>query len=442
MNPEEIRRQLAALGTELDELRQLDTLTDEQDSRVDAIVNEVNDLGKKLERAVNAENASKSAGDAAAFVSREGQSRGRVSGVQPIDPRAANPDSRDSGQPDRRSIGEQFTESDEYKALLARNASGSAMLEVRTLVGTGTLPTDYLEPKRIAGISRPDDVFGSLRDVLLVGQTDSDSLIWFEENVFTNNATEVAEATSTTWTSGDDAADGTKPESAITFTQKTGVVATIAHWIPITRQTLWNAPEIRSYIEGRLIDGLRLREDDQLLNGNGTAPNLTGLLQTSNIQTLDNTATTGYWATNALDSAGTDRENFDRILRSKTLVATNGRARGNFVVVNPSDYEAFQFTADANDRYYGTGPFTAGNIPTLWGMRVVQNENITAGQALVGDGRHAQIWDRMSATVEAGQIDKQFIRNMFTLLAEERVGLTVYRPKAFALVDLVGFTPA
>lgn len=441
MNPKEIRSRLAALGTELDELRQLDTLTDEQDSRVDAIVTEVNDLGTKLERAVNAENASKSAGDAAEFVSRESQSRGRVSGVQPIDQRAANPDSRGE-QPDRRSIGEQFTESDQYQAMLQRGASGSAMLEVRTLVGTGTLPTDYLDPQRIPGISRPDDVFGSLRDVLLVGQTDSDTLIWFQENVFTNNASEVAEATSTTWTSGDDAADGTKPESAITFTQQTGVVATIAHWIPITRQTLWNAPEMRSYIEGRLIDGLRLREDDQLLNGSGVAPNLTGLLQTSNIQTLDNTAATGYWATNALGSAGDDREDFDRILRAKTLIATNGRARANFVVANPSDYETFQFKADANQRYYGTGPFSAGNIPTLWGMRVVQNENITAGQALVGDGRHAQIWDRMSATVEAGQIDKQFIRNMFTLLAEERVGLTVYRPKAFALVDLVGFTPA
>lgn len=427
MDPQKIREQLAALGVELDGLRQLDTLTDDQDRRVDAIVNEINDLGQKLVRAINAENAAKQGSEAAQFVASQAQSRGRISGFQ------ATPEAQAAAAEDKRSVGQRFIESDDYKALAStyqRGGSGSALMELRTLVGTATLPTNYLEPKRIPGISRPDDLFGSLRDVLSVGTTDSDSLIWFEENVFTNNAAEVAEATTTAGT------DGTKAESGITFTQKTGVVATIAHWIPITRQTIWNAAEIRSYIEGRLIDGLKLREDAELLNGNGTAPNLRGLTQTTGIQILDNTVTTGYWALNPVPSAGKARENFDRINRAKTLVATVGRARANFVVLNPADHEKLQFAADDVGRYYGSGPFQAGLVQTIWGMRVVLNENQTAGKAVVGDGLQATIWDRMQATVEVGLIDKQFVRNMFTLLAEERVGLTVFRPKAFALVDL------
>lgn len=437
MNPREIRGKLAALGKELEDLRKLDTLTDEQDQRVDAIVAEINDLGEKLVRANAIEAAAGQAGEAAQLVQSQAQSRGRISGMQPIDPRAANPENRgDRDQQDHRSIGERLFESAEFRALQARNGEGVAALQLesfhqerlqqRTIAYTGTLPTNYLEPMRIPGISRPDDPFGSLRDVLNVGVTNADSLIYFEEDTFTNAAAEVAEASATGDTSG------TKPESAISFAEKTSVVATIAHWIPITRQLIWNAPELQTYIEGRLIDGLKLREDAQLLNGNGSSPNLRGLLNTTGVQNLDGTYFTGA----PVADDGTANENLNRILRARTLVGTIGRARANFVGLNPTDHETFMSTTDAQRQYMGAGPFAVGLVQTLWGLRVVVNENIAAGTALVGDGRHATIWDRMQAQVMVGTIDKQFIRNMLTLLAEERVGLTVFRPKAFAKVAL------
>ena len=441
MNPEEIRRQLAALGTELDELRQLDSLNAEQDARVDEIVNEINQLGDKLVRAMNVEAASRSAGEAAEFVSRDSQSRGRVSGVQPIDQRAANPENRGQ-QRERRSLGERVFESDEFRALQQRGGEGVASFQLesfhsermqqRALAHTGILPADYLEPMRIPGIQRPDDTFGSLRDVLTVGQTGADSLIYFRETAFTNNAAVVPEATHTAPGDETPANASVKPESAITFEQKTSEVVTIAHWIPITRQMIWNAPEMRTYIEGRLVDGLKLKEDDDLLNGDGSSGSMTGLLETSDIQVLDDT----YFAANPVNDDGTGNEPFNRILRARTRIATVGRARANFVVLNPVDHEAFMVTTDAQRQYFGAGPFAAGNVAGLWGMRVVINENIAAGTALVGDGRQATIWDRMQAQVLVGTIDKQFIRNMLTLLAEERIGLTVFRPQAFAEVDL------
>src|SRR5690606_18328331 len=107
-----------------------------------------------------------------------------------------------------------------------------------------------------------------------------------------------------------------------------------------------------------------------------------------------------------------------------------------FVVLNPVDDERLMVTTDAQQPDFGAGPFAAGNVPTGWGLRTVVNENMAVGTALVGDGRQATIWDRMQAQVSGGTIDKQFIRNMLTLLAEERVGLTVFRPQAFAEVEL------
>src|SRR5690606_35097271 len=104
---------------------------------------------------------------------------------------------------------------------------------------------------------------------------------FFRETSFTNNAAAVAEATATDGTSG------LKPESALAFEEATVAVKTIAHWIPITRQILQDAAQLQTYVEQRLLDGLRLAESDQLLNGDGTGANILGLTNQSGVQVLD-----------------------------------------------------------------------------------------------------------------------------------------------------------
>lgn len=416
MNTKDLMGRMDAVITELEDLRGKDSLNDDQEARVDALMTELNDLGPKIQRS--------QAADAAIEAHKaSSQSRGAVANVQPKGEVRTQPSEA------RKSIGDQVVESNEYKQFIASGGARgqfSVDVESRALVHTGLLPADYVEPMRIPGIQRGTDLFGSLRDVITVGQTDSDALIYFRETAFTNNAAAVGESTAM------DATSGLKPESALTFDQVVDGVATIAHWIPITKQTLWNAPELRSYIEGRLIDGLNLEENDQLLNGNGTGDNLTGLLNVTGVQALD----AAYFTANAVNDTGTDNENFNRVLRGRTLVGTVGRAQANFVVLNPVDHETFMASTDAQQQYFGAGPFAAGNVPTLWGMRAVVNENITAGSVLVGDGRQAMILDRMQATITAGWADKDFVQNRLRLLAEKRVGLAVFRPQAFAVVEL------
>jgi HK97 family phage major capsid protein len=93
---------------------------------------------------------------------------------------------------------------------------------------------------------------------------------------------------------------------------------------------------------------------------------------------------------------------------------------------------------NANDDYYGPGPFSGAAITNLWGLSVVESENITAGTALVGDGLMAAVVDRMDATIYTTDSHSDFfIRNILVILAEERIALPVFRPEAFAAVDLV-----
>ena len=93
--------------------------------------------------------------------------------------------------------------------------------------------------------------------------------------------------------------------------------AVIAHGFR-SRQVLDDAGQMELYINGRLIDGLKLREDAEILTGDGTGANLTGLMTTSGIGNLD----AAYWTANPLATAGAAANSMDRVRRAVTYVQT------------------------------------------------------------------------------------------------------------------------
>lgn len=412
------------------------TLTTEEDTRFDELVDQINKCRDDITAEKKRYNAAVELdGTIADATKPAGQQRSI--GEHSTEQRAA------------KSFGERFMESDTvkkhqgsgrslpfdvgsfYAKHQVQHKDGMGPDEVKTLVQTGALPADFIQATMVPGFFRGDDLQGTLRDVLINGTTNSDAITFFRETAFTNNAAGVPQATHTSAASETPVNASVKPESGLTFEQVTAPVVTIAHWTPITRQTLMDAAMMQTYVEQRLIDGLRLAESDQLLNGTGTN-DLTGLLQTANIQDLSQSYFTGA----AVNDNGTDNENFNRVLRARRLIRTVGRARANFVVVNPADMENFLTATDGDKQYFGAGPFSGNTVTNLWGLRVVEDENLAAGAVLVGDGRMAAVWDRMQAQIFIDTIEDQFIRNMLTILAEERLALTVFRPQAFALVDL------
>jgi HK97 family phage major capsid protein len=429
----ELRTKFKAATDELGVLGKKEDRTADDESRLDALLLEVNDLGPKLQRELEIEAAST-------------RSYGGGRQADSVAAEGAEEREKNESKRDRRSMGQRFAESDQVKHYSGRGRgeampirsfyhadeaeleyrAGSGAIERRDLVYTGALPASMTPAQVMGGVFRGDDLQGTIRDVLINGQTNSDAITFVRETSFTNNAAAVAEATAT------DGATGLKPESAMALEEVTVAVKTIAHWVAITRQTLQDAAQMRTYVEGRLLDGLRLEESDQLLNGSGSGANILGLTNQSTIQVLDQTYFTGA----PVAGAGDANENFNRILRAKSLIRTTGRARASFAVLNPADSETFLTSTNVGGDYYGTGPFSGNGVPPLWGLRVVEDENQTAGEALVGDGRMAAVWDRMQAQILVDTVDNQFIRNMLTILAEERLALTVFRPSAFALVDL------
>lgn len=421
MTLKQLRDALATKVDELRALRDMETRSAEDSAKIAPLAEEIRGLQGQI-KALEDADAALSAFDAA-----RGESRGHLGGNEGALAGSEQGENR-SEQNETRSAGELLTSSEDYTRWAERRSEVpfEFTLETRALMNTAKLPSHYLVEQRLPGFRRDSDLYGSLRDVLPVGTTNAETIRFFREDTFTNNAAYVTEATATTGSSG------LKPESDITFEEDTANVGTVAHWMALTSFLEWNAPELRSYIDARLLDGLQLKEDASLLTGNGSGANPTGLLNVTGILELDNT----YFAANPTQNAGTSAETFDRIARAKRVIQDESRSRPSFVVMNPEDEEYFQTWLDADGRYIAGGPFAPGLAPNFWGLRKVINEHMPAGQVLIGDGREAQIWDRMSARIVVGLVNDQFIRNMKTVLAEKRVGLAVYKPSAFAVVDL------
>lgn len=287
------------------------------------------------------------------------------------------------------------------------NGSTSGKVDVKSFskaLGAGAASAGALvQPQQNAGILMPGLRRLTIRDLLAQGRTTSNAIEYVRENVFTNSAAPVAEGT-------------LKPESQLTFTKETANVKTIAHWIQASRQIMDDAPMLESYVNGRLLFGLDLVEETQLLNGDGTGDNLIGLNQVASNYDV------------ALNATGDTRA--DQIAHA-IFQTSESEFEASGLILNPRDWHAIALLKDADGRYIFGGP-AAFAAKVMWGLPVVATKAQAQGTFTVGGFDLAsQIWDRMDATIEISNQDRDnFVKNMLTILCEERLAVTHYRPTA------------
>ncbi|MEC8124601.1 MAG: phage major capsid protein [Pseudomonadota bacterium] len=316
-----------------------------------------------------------------------------------------------------KSLGCQFVESDQFKSLKgAAGQRGKANLEVKATITSLTTDAagsagDLVQTTRLPGIIAPPDRKLTIRDLLMQGRMDGNALEYVRETGFTNNAGMVAEGTK-------------KPQSDIKFDLISTTAKVIAHYMKASRQILDDASQLQSYIDGRLRYGLAFKEEQQILNGDGTGQNLLGIIPQ---------------ATAYVRPAGVtpSSETIIDTLRYAMLQAVLAEYPASGHVLNPIDWASIETLKDSTGQYIIGNPQGAAS-PTLWRLPVVETQAITAGKFLTGGfSMGAQIFDRWLSRVEvATENEDDFINNLVTILAEERLALAVYRPEAFIYGDL------
>ncbi|MCM2440565.1 phage major capsid protein [Agrobacterium vitis] len=246
----------------------------------------------------------------------------------------------------------------------------------------------------------------AIRNLLNVVQVSSGSVEYPEQTGRVNNAAMVAEG-------------GLKPQSDLKFDMKTVPIRTIAHWMKASKQILEDSPQLRDFIDQELRYGLALVEEGQILYGDGTGQNLTGMVSRA----------TGFAAPMVI----ADANEIDKIgLAILQASLTNTPPDG--IVIHPSDWWRMRLTKDADGKYLLGDPQTAVQ-PSLFGLPVVTTEAMTADKFLVGSFQSQTLYDRWEARVEVGFENDDFTRNLVTILGEERIGLATKRPEALIYGD-------
>ena len=329
---------------------------------------------------------------------------------QKLDRRAAG------GEAQIKTAGAEVVNSDEFKKYVAEgNYKKGFNMPVKAIVNiTSSLSSagDAVAPDRLNVMVAAPDRRMTVRDLLTPGRTSSNLIQYVKETGFQNMAATVAEGAA-------------KPQSDITFDLISSAVVKIATYVKASTEILADAAMLQSYIDGRLRYMLAYVEETQLLKGSGSGNNLNGIY----------TQATAYSAPIVISSP----TRID-VLRLALLQAELAEYPSTGIVLHPSDWAAIELQKDSTGAYLFANP-QATATPTLWGRPVVATQAMTVDTFLVGAFKlGAQVFDRMQANVMiATENEDDFIKNMVTILAEERLGLAVYRPEAFVKGDI---TPA
>ena len=311
-------------------------------------------------------------------------------------------------------FGEQFVKDSGFENFVKADAHGRIRLELKNTV-TNPIANTFSErrPGLVEGAFR---VF-TIEDLLTSIPTSAPAIDWVRENVFTNAAAETAEGLQ-------------KPQSSITFSPGTMPISTIAHWIKITRQLAKDNAALAAYINRRMIYGVNLRVENQLLVGNGTAPNINGLLNAGNFTAH------GYTAA-SLTTAGLLNNRFD-LIGAAMGDAAMADYPADVVILNTGDWWKLRLAKDSQGRYLLGDPGSSV-VPQLFGAKVVASNAMTAGKVWVGSlAQAATLWIREGVVVEMSDSDENnFQLNLITIRAERRCTLTVEKPAAARYGDLI-----
>lgn len=315
-----------------------------------------------------------------------------------------------------KTLGQMFTDSNAYKSMKGLHdgqpnyqvalAEGLDMSSLKTLMTTSAgfaPPNDRTARVVEFAIRRP-----MVGDLIPTDATTLTSIKYMEETTWGTATTNANPAAAV-------AEGDPKPEAEMVWEEKDVPVQKIAVYIPVTTEQLDDVPGIQGVINNRLSMMLQLKEEDYLLNGTGTPPQITGFLVKSGVQT----------------QAAAGDTNIDTLYKAMTKVRTIGFAEPTAVVTHPNNWTPIRLAKTLDGLYIWGHPSDPGP-ERIFGKSVVVTTAMTAGTALTGDFQlYSHISRRQGITIIVGTIGNQLIENKKTIVAEMRESLEIYRAAAF-----------
>lgn len=337
-----------------------------------------------------------------------------------------------AAQPLRKSYGQMIIDSDQFKNadraagrmksvnvgnIISRIAGNrKAIFNTTDAQGGYTVRQDR-EPE-ILDIARQRPF--TILDLINIGQTSVDAVEYILMATRTNNAAVVPE-----WDAAITAGEGDfgskfgdKPQGDLTFDLKTAVVKTIAEWIAASRQILSDAPNLRSMIDNELTYQIEFALENQIVAGDGTGNNFTGILSTSGIQSrVHKVSGRAFLATDTIA---------DTMRRMITDIALEFYEADGFIV-HPTQGEALELEKGSDGHYVMIYDPVAQRV---WRKPIRETVAMTSGTIVAGAFKiGTKLWDREQSSIRVGEPGNFFLQNAVAILAELRAAFAVTRPK-------------
>ncbi len=288
----------------------------------------------------------------------------------------------------------------------------SASFEVKADMTIGAdFTADVIPADRVPGYKFDPTRSVHVRQLIPTGSTDSDVVRYVKESGYTDGGAAKAEG-------------ATLGQSDFDMTATDANVRKIGTYFRISEEMLADTPQLTSYLSARAPEKLLSVEDDQILNGSGVAPNLSGII-------TDATDFAAGGFANAIESAN----EFDVL-----TVALNQLALANYsadyIMINPTDFHKILLLKSSQNEYL-VKDWNQGLQPRINGVPVILSTAVTSDKYLVGNfGMGTQLWIRDNVGVEFSRFDSTNFRDGFvTVRVQERVALTNYLPNAFVNGD-------
>ncbi len=301
----------------------------------------------------------------------------------------------------QKSIGELFLES---KAFKEKGRESLLDIEMKTTMtaAAGWDPEALRVPRVAMFPTRPIAVVDFIPSLT----TTRDTIKYMKETTFTRNAAEAAE-------------NAAVAESAIALTETSDEVEKLGTFLPVTDEQLEDVSSLRGYLNGRLTYMVQYRLDAQVIEGDGSTPNLLGTLNVGSINS---------------QALGSDSKP-DAIYKAFTLIRTVGFAEPSVLFINPNDWQSIRLLTTADGIYLFGSPMDAGP-DRIWGVPVLQTMAVTENTALCGDyARHSNLYWRRGITLQVTDSHASlFTSSVQVIKATIRVAMVHYTVKAFAKI--------
>lgn len=215
-----------------------------------------------------------------------------------------------------------------------------------------------------------------------------------------------------------------KPQFDFDLIEKTVNFEWIAGWVRVTRKSMNNIPGFLSYLNSRLPEKLLRAEDAQLLTGDGTSPNISGILDGGNFTA----------------AADTSDIFIERLIDALAQLEDEEERDATGILIRPVDYYGF-FKNKAEDSGVYDLPknvsFVNG-VLYISGVPVFASTAMPSGEYIVGDWRMgAQLLIQNAMRIEFFEQDGINVReNKITVRIEESVAFPIYGDNYFIAGDV------